>query len=71
MRVISECDISLDWNLLNQISWNLNSERGLYSKRHFFILKPQIQPQKCNKKQFRSVPEVGQDDLYRLEMNSI
>ena len=30
MRVISECDISLDWNLLNQIGWNLNSERGLY-----------------------------------------
>ena len=37
----------------------------------FLIFEPQIQPEKCNKKQFRSVPEVGQDDLYRLEMNSI
>ena len=30
MRVISECDISLDWNLLNQIGLNHNSERRLY-----------------------------------------
>ena len=37
----------------------------------FLIFEPQIQPEKCNKKQFRSVPEVGQDDIYRLEMNSI
>ena len=33
MRVISECDIILDWNLLNQISLNHNSERGLYSNK--------------------------------------
>ena len=30
MRVISECDIILDWNLLNQIGLNHNSERRLY-----------------------------------------
>ena len=36
MRVISEFAISLDWNLLNQIGLNLNSERGLYY--YFYVI---------------------------------
>ena len=37
MRVISEFAISLDWNLLNQIGLNLNSERGLYTFVYYQI----------------------------------